>query len=188
MRAPVVRDITRDFEVHPTMDRTFIYTILGGRIDPAALYHRASSTRTDSVRLGVTLSLVIPAYNEAGRIGGTVARVCEYLDRQPYDWELIVVIDGGSTAAADEARAAAGRDRTCASSTTTSTAARATRCGADSTRRSGERLVFIDADLSLPIEGLEADDGALRRRRRRRDRVAHRAGLAREGAPPPGAT
>ena len=37
-RAPVVRDITVTFEVHPTMDRTFIYTILGGRIDPAALY------------------------------------------------------------------------------------------------------------------------------------------------------
>ena len=38
MRAPVVRDITTDFEVHPTMDRHFIYTILGGRIDPGALY------------------------------------------------------------------------------------------------------------------------------------------------------
>jgi hypothetical protein len=37
-RAPVVRDITVTFEVHPTMERTFIYTILGGRIDPAALY------------------------------------------------------------------------------------------------------------------------------------------------------
>jgi hypothetical protein len=37
MRAPVVRDIITDFEVHPTMDRTIVYTILGGRIDPAAL-------------------------------------------------------------------------------------------------------------------------------------------------------
>ena len=56
----------------------------------------------------MTLSLVIPAYNEAGRIGGTVAQVCAYLDRQRYDWEVIVVIDGGPKAAADEARAAAG--------------------------------------------------------------------------------
>ena len=38
MRAPVVRDIAVAFEVHPTMDRTFIYTILGGRIDSSALY------------------------------------------------------------------------------------------------------------------------------------------------------
>jgi hypothetical protein len=37
MRAPVLRDITTSFEVHPTMDRQFIYKILGGRIDGAAL-------------------------------------------------------------------------------------------------------------------------------------------------------
>ena len=37
VRAPVVRDIKVTFEVHPTMDRTFIYKILGGRIDAAAL-------------------------------------------------------------------------------------------------------------------------------------------------------
>ena len=53
------------------------------------------------------LSLVIPAYHEVGRIGGTVATVCAYLDRQPYAWELLVVIDGGSPLAADEARTAA---------------------------------------------------------------------------------
>ena len=45
MRAPVVSDIKVGFEVHPTMDRHFIYTILGGRIDPAALY-TPSSTAT----------------------------------------------------------------------------------------------------------------------------------------------
>ena len=33
MRAPVLRDISVTFEVHPTMDRHFIYRILGGRID-----------------------------------------------------------------------------------------------------------------------------------------------------------
>jgi hypothetical protein len=49
-RAPVVRDITVTFEVHPTMDRTFIYTILGGRIDPAALY-AATVDADGSVRL-----------------------------------------------------------------------------------------------------------------------------------------
>ena len=32
-KAPVVRDIKVTFEVHPTMDRQFIYKILGGRID-----------------------------------------------------------------------------------------------------------------------------------------------------------
>jgi hypothetical protein len=37
-QAPVVKDIRVTFEVHPTMDRQFIYKILGGRIDPSALY------------------------------------------------------------------------------------------------------------------------------------------------------
>jgi hypothetical protein len=37
-RAPVVRDIRVTFDVHPTMDRRFVYKILGGTIDSAALY------------------------------------------------------------------------------------------------------------------------------------------------------
>jgi hypothetical protein len=37
MRAPVLRDITTSFDVHPTMDRHFVYKILGGRIDGGAL-------------------------------------------------------------------------------------------------------------------------------------------------------
>lgn len=41
MRAPAVRDITVAFDVHPTMDRHFIYTILGGRIDRNALFTAA---------------------------------------------------------------------------------------------------------------------------------------------------
>jgi dolichyl-phosphate beta-glucosyltransferase len=101
------------------------------------------------------LSLVIPAYNEAGRIGGTVTQVCAYLDRQPYDWEVIVVIDGGPPGAADEARAAAG-----ARTNVRVLENDANRGKGYSVRRgfleaNGERVVFIDADLSLPIEGLE---------------------------------
>ena len=38
IQAPVLRDIRVTFEVHPTMDRHFIYRILGGRIDGSALY------------------------------------------------------------------------------------------------------------------------------------------------------
>lgn len=50
MRAPVVRDIKVAFDVHPTMDRHFIYTILGGRIDGTALY-TAVVNADGSVRL-----------------------------------------------------------------------------------------------------------------------------------------
>ena len=50
LRAPVVQDLKVGFEVHPTMDRHFVYTILGGRIDPAALY-TATINADGSVRL-----------------------------------------------------------------------------------------------------------------------------------------
>ena len=102
------------------------------------------------------LSLVIPAYNEAGRIGGTVTTVCAYLERQPYEWELLVVIDGGPPAAADEARAAA------AGRTNVSVMVNDINRGKGySVRRGflaakGERVAFIDADLSLPVEGVTA--------------------------------
>ncbi len=99
-------------------------------------------------------SLVIPAYNETGRIGGTIDHVARYLDTQPFRWELLVVIDGGDPAAAVEARAAAaGRENI-----------RVLENGVNrgkgySVRRgilesSGTRIAFIDADLSLPIEEL----------------------------------
>ena len=35
-QAPAVRDIRMTYDVHPTMDKYFMYQILGGRIDPSA--------------------------------------------------------------------------------------------------------------------------------------------------------
>lgn len=100
------------------------------------------------------LSLVIPAYNEAGRIGGTVAHVCAYLEAQPFSSEVIVVIDGGPQAAADEARtAAAGRDQVRVLVNDVNRGKGfSVRRGFSEAR--GDRLAFIDADLSLPIEDL----------------------------------
>ena len=102
------------------------------------------------------LSLVIPAYNEAGRIGRTVTDVCAFLDRQAYDWEVIVVIDGGPKAAADEARAAAGQRPNVhvLENDTNRGKGYSVRRGFMEAR--GERMAFIDADLSLPIDGLDA--------------------------------
>lgn len=40
------------------------------------------------------LSLIIPAYNEERRITNTLLSVYEYLSRQPYSWEILVVLDG----------------------------------------------------------------------------------------------
>ena len=40
------------------------------------------------------LSVVVPAYNEAGRLPGTLRRFQEYLSAKPFSYEIIVVLDG----------------------------------------------------------------------------------------------
>ena len=101
------------------------------------------------------LSLVIPAYREAGRMAATLHTVCAYLDRQSYDWELLVVIDGDSDGAAAAATAAAGERanvRVLVNEVNRGKGFSVRRGFAEAT---GDRLVFIDADLSLPVEGLQ---------------------------------
>ncbi len=46
------------------------------------------------------LSVVIPAYNEEHRIAQTLASVSEYLKKQPYDYEILVVNDGSKDSTA----------------------------------------------------------------------------------------
>lgn len=134
----------------------------------------------------MTLSLVIPAYNEAGRIGPTVTHVCAYLDQQSYNWELIVVIDGGPATAADEARAAAGSRANVRVLENDVNRGKGYSVRRGFAEAAGDRLAFIDADLSLPVEGLE---GMMSRFDRGADVViASRTapGSRVEGAPPAG--
>jgi dolichyl-phosphate beta-glucosyltransferase len=42
----------------------------------------------------VELSVIVPAYNEAVRLPGTLRRVHEYLAGRPFTYEIIVVLDG----------------------------------------------------------------------------------------------
>ncbi len=42
----------------------------------------------------VELSVIVPAYNEAVRLPGTLRRLHEYLAAQPFTYEIIVVLDG----------------------------------------------------------------------------------------------
>jgi len=111
----------------------------------------------------VFLSVVIPAFDEVGRIGSTVTHVCSYLDAQPWTWEVVVVLDGGRDGAANEAAgAAAGRESVRLLDN------HINRGKGYSVRRGmlaarGSRRIFVDADLSLPIEGVAAMIDALDR-------------------------
>lgn len=48
------------------------------------------------------LSVIIPAYNEDRRIGHTLLAVSEFLKKQPYSYEILVVNDGSKDRTAEE--------------------------------------------------------------------------------------
>jgi glycosyltransferase involved in cell wall biosynthesis len=47
------------------------------------------------------LSVIIPCFNEARRIGSTLERVYVYLLEQPFTWELLIVLDGSTDGTPD---------------------------------------------------------------------------------------
>lgn len=98
------------------------------------------------------LSVVIPAYNEAARLPETLRAVMAFLDRQPYPSEIIVVDDGST----DQTAAVAARALPMACGRVLREAHRgkgaAVRAGM--LAASGERVLFTDADLAVPIEEL----------------------------------
>lgn len=52
----------------------------------------------------VDLSVIVPAFNEAERIGKTLARIEDYLNRSSLCWEIIVVLDGSTDRTAEIVR------------------------------------------------------------------------------------
>lgn len=44
----------------------------------------------------LTLSVVVPSFNEERRLASTLATLCNHLHQQPWDWEIRVVDDGSA--------------------------------------------------------------------------------------------
>jgi dolichyl-phosphate beta-glucosyltransferase len=99
-------------------------------------------------------SIVIPAYNEAGRIGGTLHATLEYLGGVSPESELIVVNDGSTDATSEIVRAAFSK----AGSIKTRLIEHHPNRGKGAAVRAGLLAatnpigLFSDADLSTPIE------------------------------------
>ncbi len=103
------------------------------------------------------LSLVIPAYNEAGRIERTLRHVLQYFDAQPYSAEVIVVDDGSTDATAGIIRAFHTPYRTPVHLHQLSEnrgKGAAVKAGMLEVAQ-GEFRIFFDADGSTPIEEVE---------------------------------
>lgn len=103
--------------------------------------------------MSVFLSIVVPAYNEAVRLGTTLPKILDYLSKNFPESELIVVDDGSAdntAAAAREILSAAERVHTSVLSYQSNLGkGRAVRLGLLASR--GEVAMFSDADLSTPI-------------------------------------
>lgn len=103
--------------------------------------------------MSASLSIVIPAYNEAVRLGNTLGAVVKYLREHWPNGEVIVVDDGSSDNTAGIAREifnGSGRLRTSVISYKSNLGkGRAVRLGLLAAR--GDVALFSDADLSTPI-------------------------------------
>ncbi|MER5463781.1 dolichyl-phosphate beta-glucosyltransferase [Streptomyces sp. NPDC002668] len=113
---------------------------------------------------GVDLSVVVPAYNEEGRLRPTLDAICAHLRAEPGrwgDWELIVVDDGSSDATAKIAQEAAAEEPRIhlVSSNGNRGKGSALRLGVLASY--GRRVLITDADLATPIEELDRLDKQL---------------------------
>src|SRR5688500_13861124 len=97
------------------------------------------------------LSLIVPAYNEAGTIARTLGAMREYLDRRGYTWEIIVSADG-TDGTRERASEFAGDDPRFAVIGTPQRRGkgRGVRDGVLQAR--GNVIGFVDADYKTPIE------------------------------------
>lgn len=99
------------------------------------------------------LSIVIPAYNEAARLGPTLERILAYLAGQPLAWEVQVVDDGSRDDTAAVAESFAGRGVSLQRQGRNRGKGAALRSGVLAS--SGAEVLLVDADLSTPIEDVE---------------------------------
>ncbi len=96
------------------------------------------------------LSVVIPAFNEEGRIVSTLEEVVGYLEAQAYDWEVVVVDDGSRDGTLAVARSwADGRQGVRVETIPHRGKGWAVRHGM--LVSTGEYRFMCDADLSMPV-------------------------------------
>ena len=99
------------------------------------------------------LSVIVPAYNESRRIVATLEAVSQYLQEQPYTWEVVTVDDGSDDATAEIVEQwSQGRDGFRLERIEHGGKGAAVRHGMLAAR--GEYRFMCDADLAMPISHL----------------------------------
>lgn len=99
------------------------------------------------------ISVVIPAYNEERRLGGTLDRIVSYMKSQVHEYEVIVVDDGSSDGTVSVAKRFSNDGIRVLRNDRNRGKGCAVRHGMLDAKMS--MVLFSDADLSTPIEELE---------------------------------
>jgi dolichyl-phosphate beta-glucosyltransferase len=110
----------------------------------------------------IRLSIVIPAYNEAGRLPGTLDRLHDYLSTQSFAWEIIIAVNG-STDGTEEVVDRIAQRMPGLRALRLAERGKGAACRAGALESSGEVVFLCDADLSMPPETLERFLGAMER-------------------------
>ncbi len=97
-------------------------------------------------------SIVIPAYNEASRLGSSLERILKYVMSQQWDAEVMVVNDGSRDRTADLVREYAQRFTFLRLIENPGNRGKGYSVRNGMLNATGDVLLFSDADLSSPIE------------------------------------
>src|SRR6266699_3799744 len=97
-------------------------------------------------------SIIIPAYNEAARLGATLQRVLQYIRAHRWDAEVIVVNDGSRDNTADLVREYASANPVLRLLENPGNRGKGYSVRNGMLHANGEILLFSDADLASPIE------------------------------------
>lgn len=102
----------------------------------------------------VRLSLVIPAYNEAGRLSEGLSVIARHLDSLKFDSELIVVDDGSTDDTAEVVTGFAAAHPWARLISNERNLGKGASVRRGILEAAGEYIFFMDADLSVPVEEL----------------------------------
>ena len=110
----------------------------------------------------VDVSIVIPAYNEEDRIGSTLVEIIHYFKNKGVRFEIILVDDGSSDRTAEiTGQKLVGAAHQILKNPSNQGKGYSVRRGVLASR--GDLVLFVDSDLSTPIEDFEKLELALRR-------------------------
>ena len=106
----------------------------------------------NEIFLDPAYSIVIPAYNESGRLGGTLEKVLAYVHSRGWNAEVIVVNDGSRDDTEAIARGFAAKEPMLRIVNNPGNRGKGYSVRNGMLRARGRIVIFSDADLSSPIE------------------------------------